>query len=95
MMDVQVNGLASRAERNLEQRRAELGLIGTAPLYGLERVSETCIEVAASLRAGNELMRDFEGRRSELSSIGAAPLYGVDGRDTPLDASRTRRLLTH
>ena len=56
---------AVRAERDFDQRRGELGLIGSAPFYGVG-------EPAASAR------RDFEQRRDELGLVGSAPFYGMD-----------------
>ena len=66
----------ARAETDFEARRAELGLIGSAPLIGLERV-----ESATS--------QDFEARRTELGLIGSAPMLGLERLNHRAPIART------
>ncbi len=55
----------ARAEMDFDARRAELGLVGSAPMIGLERIESLTSE-------------DFDARRAELGLIGSAPMVGLE-----------------
>jgi hypothetical protein len=60
------------AERDFDERREELGLVGTAPLVGLEPQEQ----------AGDSgALADLDSRHAELGTLGAAPLYGLEAID--------------
>lgn len=54
-----------QAEADFEARRAELGLVGSAPMVGLEQIVSISSE-------------DFEARRTELGLLGSAPMVGLE-----------------
>jgi hypothetical protein len=67
------------AERDFEARRDELGLVGTAPMVGLE---------PAGPAEDPGVLSDFDSRHEELGTMGAAPLYGLEPiADEPLEQS--------
>lgn len=69
----------ARAESAFEARRAELGLIGSAPMIGLERIESLTNE-------------DFNARRTELGLLGSAPMVGLErlNREAPIEREASK-----
>ena len=73
------NAFGLRAYASHHPSRDELGLVGTAPLVGLEPAAPAEDPGALS---------DFDSRHAELGTMGAAPLYGMEPiADVPLEQS--------
>ena len=64
-IDVAREDSRATAEMDFEARRAELGLIGSAPMIGLEPIESVT-------------STDFDARRTELGLVGSAPMVGLE-----------------